>query len=521
MIIRQLVTRFGVEFDKASAVRAKGEANTVLTALKNLGTGLIIGGLARATMGLTNMASEVVETSNVLDVAFRENAENVKQWAETYGAAVGRSKYYLQKVAADVGAIMTPMLNNDYEKSTQIAKRFGELMTDLGSLYNKDDLREVLIAQKAGLTGEMEPLKKFGVAMTQAALQEYAHEKGIRKKIRTMKEAEKAELRANFIIEKTYIAHGDALKTAGEYENVLKRLKGTLHELGVEVGFKLIPGMKWLANAATRVSTFFKELNRETYFLEAAATVLGLAVARMGWKFLKWAAPIGKWAPIIALLVLAIEDLYTWLNGGDSVIGDFINLLWGPGSAQEAAEALKGTFKEMGPVIANAMRSARQALKEFVSWIRADFMPGITDDFLNLRYNVESVFKNIEYQIDRISIGIQMMIKGVAMAWESLKVSLGTGSTFRLGNYQREVEALGARIAKLQKQSALYNTTSGMVQMRARGALGVANNVINQRIVVNATGVGPALAQSVADATGKEVWNQNRATLNALKQQGQ
>ena len=78
---------------------------------------------------------------------------------------------------------------------------------DLSNFYDTT-IEETTNALNAIVTGQTQPLRKFGINMTQAALQEYALSQKIRKRVSDMTEAEKVQLRYNFVIEKTNIAVG-------------------------------------------------------------------------------------------------------------------------------------------------------------------------------------------------------------------------------------------------------------------------------------------------------------------------
>lgn len=519
MIVRQLVAQFGVSFDKASAVKSKQQMETVFDSMKRIGAAVFVGMAALGAKHLTNLASTVEETANILNAAFGESKKEVSNWAKTFADAAGRSGYALEYQASRFGALLTPALEGNEKLSAELSKGLTEAMVDLASFYELTE-KEVGINLKSGLAGELEPLRKFGILMTQAALEEYAQEKGMKKKYRTLKESEKIQLRANFIMEKAAIAQGDAIRTAGSYANQTKRLEGNLHELGVEVGFKLIPFMKFLTSNTSSIIGFFKDLAKDTKALEAVMVIAGVAIGIFGAKFLKWLAPMGKWAPLLTALFLIVEDFLVLLDGGESVIGKLIDKIWGPGSAEEAVRALKGTFAEIGPVIKEAFSSSKDTIGEFVDWLQGDATPKIVDNAIAMRYAFEQTFKNIGFQVERFSLSLQIAFKGIEASWEAVKMNIGRGSHERLNKLAKEAQGLGARMINLQKESGLYNTMAGMVQYRMRGAHAVASNVINENIIVNMSGnmADPNLAQSVADRTGREVWNQNRATINALKQ---
>ena len=53
---------------------------------------------------------------------------------------------------------------------------------------------------------------------------------------------------------------------------------------------------------------------------------------------------------LVAALGLAIEDLWTAIQGGDSVIGDFLNQIYGTEKARQILDDLKKSFEDLKPV---------------------------------------------------------------------------------------------------------------------------------------------------------------------------
>jgi hypothetical protein len=223
-----------------------------------------------------------------------------------------------------------------------------ELSVDLASLFERAD-NEALIALRAGIVGELEPLRRFGVNMTIAALEAFAMEQGINTAYQAMDEATRTQLRFNFIMAKTTIAQGDAIRTADSFANSFKGLKAKAKEVATEIGMKLLPPMTWLARATTTLFSGFLELTKGTALIEAALVTLGIVAGVVATKILIAFAPVLlpllKLAVIIALVALAIDDFLVFLRGGDSVLGRFIDFLFGPGSAHEAAKNLREAFQ--------------------------------------------------------------------------------------------------------------------------------------------------------------------------------
>jgi hypothetical protein len=130
---------------------------------------------------------------------------------------------------------------------------------DLESFWNIDKA-QVFKSLQSGLVGESEPLKKFGIQMSQAALDAFALEQGMKKSTKEMTEQEKIALRQAFILGNLGDAHGDLARTQESYANQQRKLgdrwKTFLDVLGgpmMTAGTGAFQGLNSIAGAGIRL----------------------------------------------------------------------------------------------------------------------------------------------------------------------------------------------------------------------------------------------------------------------------
>lgn len=186
-----------------------------------------------------HMASAFEETTNVMNQAFGKQAADMEAWSATTADAMGRSTQWMRETSSTLMAMSEPMLGSHAAAMT-MSKGFTQLAVDLGSFWNVAD-SDALGALRSGLTGETEPLKKFGIVMTEASLSAYALSKGIKDKVSNMSEAQKTTLRYNYIVERTSVAHGDAQRTADGYANTWKGLQADMEKSSMLLGQQMLP----------------------------------------------------------------------------------------------------------------------------------------------------------------------------------------------------------------------------------------------------------------------------------------
>src|SRR6056297_457886 len=201
--------------------------------------GAALAGIGAGAYYLTQMASEAKELQNVVEQSFGEMADSINSWAKETGRAMNRSTYQMREFAAFNQSILKPLLGTS-EATADMSKNLTKLAVDMGSFFEVADKR-AFEAIQSGLMGMVKPLRQFGIDMTQATLQAYALRKGIEEQVTTMSQAEKVQLRYNYLMENTAHIQGDAVRTADSFANRMKGLRGQLDNLARNMGSYLLP----------------------------------------------------------------------------------------------------------------------------------------------------------------------------------------------------------------------------------------------------------------------------------------
>ena len=100
--------------------------------------------------------------------------------------------------------------------------------------------------------------------MTQATLQEYAYANGIKKKVSEMTEAEKVQLRYNYVIEQTNIAVGTTARESDSATGQINRFKESIKELGLAFSEEILPVITPLIENLTDFITKLSEMDEGT-----------------------------------------------------------------------------------------------------------------------------------------------------------------------------------------------------------------------------------------------------------------
>jgi hypothetical protein len=403
-VLRDLVARLGFDVDGTGFTRAETMIGRVRGALTGLAAVAGTVGVGAAVKQVLELASDAQETVNVLQQSFGpEGAAVVQQWAEKVGTEIGRSRYEIEGFTATMGAMLGPMLGSK-EAAQDMSTTIAQLAVDLGSFFNTSD-NEALVALRAGIAGESEPLRRFGVVLLDATLQEFALAQGIHKRVQSMNVAEKTQLRYQFIMANTATAQGDAARTSDSYANSVKALRGSLRDMGTEIGASILPKVEKVIRFARDGLAGFKEWAQTTTILETSmASVAAVAL-------IAGAVMLAPWAPLLlafGALVLVLDDINALFQGGTSVIGFWLDSMFGIGTAAALVETYKAGVEEIGPT----WDRVGQALRSAFNWL--------TD----LPYLAAIAFHDMA---DGIRGALNQLMRDSITAWDELRSIFGEG----------------------------------------------------------------------------------------------
>lgn len=181
-----------------------------------------------------NLASDLQEVQNVVDVVFGQSAETINNFAKSALTAYGLSELSAKRYASTMGAMLKSMgLTNDAVVS--MSQSITALAGDMASFYNlsSDDAFNKI---RSGISGETEPLKQLGINMSVANMEAFALSQGITKSYQSMTQAEQAMLRYNYLLSTTADAQGDFARTSDSWANQTRILTEQLNSLKSVLG---------------------------------------------------------------------------------------------------------------------------------------------------------------------------------------------------------------------------------------------------------------------------------------------
>lgn len=343
--------------------------------LKNAGKSLQSAG-RNLTLGVTapilgigaaaiKAASDVQEMQSKFNTVFKNVGGDVKNDLNKFASAVGRSRYELQGMAAQLGDIFKPLGFTEAEAG-RLSVRMTKLAVDLGS-FNNMPMSEALERLQGTLVGSHENALRFGVTINENVLKQELLRMGAEKLTGAQKEQAKVQARLNLLLAGTTDAQGDAIRTAGSFANQWERLRNNLKDLGVTIGKVVLPvatelvtNISGIVEGLAGMSTESKKTGLKLAGLVAAAGPLlwitgGLARAL---------AAVGKALKVI----ISLANPYVLAAAAVAAIGRFVYLNWE--LVAEVIERNVLAFKNLAESLGNVVLTGVSGLKDwFADWL--------------------------------------------------------------------------------------------------------------------------------------------------------
>lgn len=320
------------------------------------------------------LASSIQESMNVIEVTFGD--VDVAKWGEEIGKSFNLAQDEAMKFAGSFGTIAKQM-TNDKQAIKDISKTLTALAGDMASFYNYSN-EEAFNALRAGLTGEMEQLKKFNVFLTEANLQQYALSQGIDQSVRSMTEQEKQLLRLNYIMEQTKDVQGDAIRTQDSYANATKQLELAMKDSAKLVGDEMLPA---LTEVKQMVADFFAD-NKAVFSL--LGNIFGVVIRMLG--------------NILDIGVKAFKPFLDVLN----LIGNILNpIIDGLEEMTNSIKKFFGTFTDTGKSEVDAMGVYMNDFSDVSIKSMEDVAEATGDAFSDTRKAIESELDSVKSALDK------------------------------------------------------------------------------------------------------------------------
>jgi hypothetical protein len=298
------------------------------------------------------MASDYDESMNKVEVAFKGSSFQVREFAKTTLESFGIAEGTALDMAAAYGDMGTSMGLTNGEAAKMSTSLVG-LAGDLASFKNISiDVANTALASI--FTGETESLKKMGIVMTVVNLQNFALQSGIKKTYEAMSQAEKVNLRYNYILSVTKNAQGDFTRTQGGAANQSRIFTESLKQLGQQLGSVILPLFTKIITAINGKVKAFLDLSDAT---KTTIVVVAGLVAVVGPLLIVIGSIVAIIPTLVAGFAVLSGAILPILAGVVLLYGAYLILGTNADSAAKATVKLSDSQKTIGKITDEATSS--------------------------------------------------------------------------------------------------------------------------------------------------------------------
>jgi hypothetical protein len=272
-------------------------------------------------------AIDLNETLSKVNVIFGEGAAVITRRADEMAAKFGTAKGEFLNAASDFGSAFKA-IGKAQPEAAALGNQLAKLGMDMAS-FNNTSNADAFTALRAALRGEFDPLERFNVMLSAAAIEQEALSSGLIKSAKDMDEAAKKQATLNLILRKTIDQQGDLERTADGSANSWRKLTGTIDNLATSVGATLEPAVNALIAVGVEMASDLSgafEASKGAFESFASGAVGWAKAIGVAWRNLPdlWDIVVIKATEmgtnLVAIFAVIPEDL--------NIIGEYIANDW-------------------------------------------------------------------------------------------------------------------------------------------------------------------------------------------------
>lgn len=414
-------------------------------------------GLFSDTVGA---GSDLQESLNAVNQIFGDNAGDILNWGENTANSFGLSQRAFNDLVVPLGAGLKNA-GLDMDDVTGTTLDLTERAADMASVFNTD-VDEALAAIQAGLRGEADPLERFGVGLSAAAVEAEALAMTGKTVADELTNEEKALARVNLIMRQTEDVAGDFTNTSDGAANAARIAAARQEELAAAIGTKLLPVQQAITNAKLKfmeliankvipavsrlIDTFgefmpkvqpivgFIQDNIRPIMAGLAAVLLTVVVP----AFVSWAVSAGTaavatlvaLAPVIAVVTavgVAVALLYKAWESNFLGIQDIVQAVidFVRPYIETAIQGIQDFFETAWPIISGALQTAWDVIQTVVTTAIDIIKPMVATWLEGVQTAFETVWPIVQKAVELAWDGIQTAVDTITTIKETIERVLG------------------------------------------------------------------------------------------------
>lgn len=186
------------------------------------------------------LASDLNESLNAVNVTYEDQAKAVKKLGREAATSLGLSNTEFNGLAVQFSGFAEQIAGGEGPKVIGVLDDLTTRGADFASVMNLE-VNEALGLFQSGLAGETEPLRRFGLDLSAAAVESHAYATGIADVGDKLTESEKVQARYSLMMKQTSKAQGDFANTSDSLANRQRVLAARWDDARAKLGNGLLP----------------------------------------------------------------------------------------------------------------------------------------------------------------------------------------------------------------------------------------------------------------------------------------
>ena len=224
---RSAGSRFGSVFSAAAKASMLGLAGAGALAFK----------IGADSIG---QASDLGESLNAVNVTYGKQARAVRKLGRESAKSLGLSNSEFNGLAVRFSAFATQISGGEGRKVVGTLDDLTTRAADFASVMNLE-VGEAAELFQSGLAGETEPLRKYGLDLSAAAVTAHAYAEGIAEAGTQLTESQKVQARYSLLMKDTAKTQGDFANTSDSLANRQRILNARWDDARAKLGKGLLP----------------------------------------------------------------------------------------------------------------------------------------------------------------------------------------------------------------------------------------------------------------------------------------
>ena len=234
--------------------------------------GVVAFGLGKAAKAADGLNAAISANEQV----FAQSSRVIQEWSKGSSDAIGLSRRAAIEAATAFGAFGKQAgLRGDELAEWSIS--LAELAADMAAFANEADVDQAISALQSGLAGQVMPLRRYQILLSETAVQQKAYALGIAEAGSQLTEQQKVLARQALIFDQSTDKLGQFQREWGELNTQLAVAQANWEDASAALGQSLLPTLTAGARGASDLLNRFQELSPETQKVVAHLTAAGAA----------------------------------------------------------------------------------------------------------------------------------------------------------------------------------------------------------------------------------------------------